>query len=209
MLSDETPKKTLVGFAKSCNSRYMLSEELLANCLRYFLKHGVANLSLRPLAAAVGTSARMLVHHFGSKEELVTAVMGQAQIKFQGLLRSVAAEHEDNALDLMLAFWTVTTARENLPYLRLLLEVQVLALQNPRRYKPYLSTTSVNWLCIVGKAVPPGKNRTSMATLCTAVIDGLILELLSTGDFQRTSGALKLFGRRFAVNGAAIPASKE
>ena len=39
----------------------------------YVLEHGLIGLSLRPLAAELGTSDRMLLYHFGSKDELVAA----------------------------------------------------------------------------------------------------------------------------------------
>jgi len=42
---------------------------------RYVLEHGLIGLSLRPLAAALGTSDRMLLYHFGTKDELVAAVL--------------------------------------------------------------------------------------------------------------------------------------
>jgi AcrR family transcriptional regulator len=171
----------------------MSAEDLLPKCLRYFLKHGVAHLSLRPLAAAVGTSARMLVHHFGSKEELVAAVMTQVRHRLQGLLATVADAGHGGATDVMLAFWTLATSPANLPYLRLLVEVQVLALQNPRLYQTYLRSTSRSWLTLIKAELPKTKDRSAMATLCTAVIDGLMLELLSTGDTQRTRNALSLF----------------
>src|SRR5262252_10316604 len=50
-------------------------EVLLAGALQYVLAHGIEDLSLRPLAAALGTSARMLVYHFGSRERLLRAVV--------------------------------------------------------------------------------------------------------------------------------------
>src|SRR5271156_2679712 len=41
----------------------------------YVLSHGVANLSLRPLAKALRTNARMLVYHFGSREGLMREIL--------------------------------------------------------------------------------------------------------------------------------------
>ena len=41
----------------------------------YALEHGLIGLSLRPLAADLGTSDRMLLYHFGSKDELVAAIL--------------------------------------------------------------------------------------------------------------------------------------
>ena len=169
-------------------------EQLLQKCLRYFLKHGVANLSLRPLADAVGTSARMLVHHFGSKEGLITAVMEQVRLRLQSLFEPlVGSKSGAEPNEVMLAFWKLTTDREYLPYMRLLFEVQILAIQNPARYERYLMDTSSSWLSLVQRALPKGKRSAAMATLSTAVIDGLMLEYLSTGDLGRTSNAVELF----------------
>jgi AcrR family transcriptional regulator len=50
-------------------------EEMLDQVVDHVLEHGLIGLTLRPLAAAIGTSDRMLIYHFGSRDELVTAVV--------------------------------------------------------------------------------------------------------------------------------------
>ena len=50
-------------------------DELAEAATDYVLEHGLIGLSLRPLAAALGTSDRMLIYHFGSKDELIAAVL--------------------------------------------------------------------------------------------------------------------------------------
>jgi hypothetical protein len=77
--------------------------------------------------------------------------------------------------------------------MRLLFEVQVLALQNPGVYARYLEGTSSTWLALIERSLPPSRANRSVATLCAAVIDGLLLEYLSTGDRRRTTSALELF----------------
>lgn len=52
--------------------------ELLERCTDYVLTHGLIGLSLRPLAAAIGTSDRMLIYHFGNRDALVSAVVARA-----------------------------------------------------------------------------------------------------------------------------------
>src|SRR5690349_315476 len=84
----------VIGGSLACSSRYERSSryrsceavatvrrvpisrraELTDGALRYVLEQGLVGLSLRPLAAALGTSDRMLIYHFGSKDALVTAV---------------------------------------------------------------------------------------------------------------------------------------
>lgn len=53
-------------------------DELLDRVTDHVLAEGLIGLSLRPLAAAVGTSDRMLIYHFGSRDALVSAVVGRA-----------------------------------------------------------------------------------------------------------------------------------
>jgi AcrR family transcriptional regulator len=171
-----------------------IPEDLLQKCLAYFLKHGVANLSLRPLAAAAGTSARMLLHHFGSKERLIATVMDRVRSRLQISFESaVLAQSHADCAEVMLAFWKLTTSRKYRPYLKLLFEVQILAIQNPTRYAQYLSDTSASWVRVIERTLPSGTRRQVTATLATAVLDGLMLEYLSTGDLRRTSQAVKLF----------------
>lgn len=176
----------------------MTRDELLQNCLIYFLRHGVATLSLRPLAAAVGTSARMLLHYFGTKEALIAAVMHEVQARFHAIFKTLLeqAPAKNRAL-LLPRFWGVLSHQKNRPFVRLLFEIQILALQNPKRYRRYLKQSSTVWRGLIEQALPPSRrNATAVATLHNAVIDGLLLELLSTDDLARTSQALKLFANR-------------
>src|SRR5213075_2222651 len=176
-------------------------DRLLQDCLSYFLRHGVANLSLRPLAAAVGTSARMLSHYFGSKEALIAEVMEQVQQRLQNSFRELLeSQRTKTRSGLLQEFWDVLSHRTNQPSLRLLFEVQMLALQNPKRYRRYLSRTSSSWRRLIERALP-AKDKSATATLYNAVIDGLLLELLATGDVRRISRALHLFADRCAGKG--------
>jgi AcrR family transcriptional regulator len=62
-------------------------DELLDEVTDHVLAHGLIGLTLRPLAAAIGTSDRMLIYHFGNRDALVSAVVAHAGE------RSVAAVH--------------------------------------------------------------------------------------------------------------------
>lgn len=149
---------------------------------------------MRPLAAAAGTSARMLLHYFGSKEALIAEVMEQVQLRLQRAFKQLLVPGPGPATqDVLPKFWAVLSDKANRPSLRLLFEVQMLALQNPRRYRRYLSKASLEWRRLIARALPRKGGSASAATLYTAVVDGLLLELLATGDLRRTSGALQLF----------------
>jgi AcrR family transcriptional regulator len=169
-------------------------EELIEKALAYFLEHGLAGLSLRPLAAQIGSSARLLVYHFGSKDGLIAAVMDEVRARSQtSFAASVAASGPGARHGVMKRFWAWIIHPANLPTMRLLFEVQALALQNPAVYARYLEGTSSSWLELIESSLPPSKSNRAKATLCAAVIDGLLLEYLSTGDRRRTTGALDLF----------------
>jgi AcrR family transcriptional regulator len=138
----------------------------------------------------------MLLHYFGSKEALIAEVMGQVHIRLQGSFQELVENPGGKGGDdLLRRFWTVLSSRSNQPSLRLLFEVQMLALQNPKRYRRYLARSSATWRAAIERALPAKAKNPAAATLYTAVIDGLLLELLSTGDLARTSRALDLFSR--------------
>ncbi|MGC2261119.1 MAG: TetR/AcrR family transcriptional regulator, partial [Candidatus Sulfotelmatobacter sp.] len=65
--------------------------ELLDASLRYLVEHGVANISLRPMAAALGTSPRILMFHFKSKEGLLQDVFAELNSRLQASLRTMAS----------------------------------------------------------------------------------------------------------------------
>src|ERR1043165_4261762 len=147
-------------------------DRLLQSCLTYFLRHGVANLSLRPLAGAVGTSARMLLHYFGSKEALIAEVMDQVQRRLQDSFKELLAGSGGLQRNPLPKFWKILSRKENQPSLRLLFEIQMLALQNPRRYRRYLARSSATWRVLIEQALPAKRSNPINATLHNAVIDG-------------------------------------
>ena len=138
----------------------------------------------------------MLLHYFGSKEALIAEVMDQLQAGLQTAFAELRDSGPAAGKNLLSKFWRVLSARTNQPSLRLLFEVQMLALQNPRRYRRYLDKTSRTWRRLIEAALPAGKGSAAAATLHNAVVDGLLLELLSTGDLRRTTAALTLFSEQ-------------
>lgn len=52
----------------------------------FVLKNGLNSASLRPLAKAAGTSDRMLIYHFGSKDGLIAALLAHLASQFTAAL---------------------------------------------------------------------------------------------------------------------------
>lgn len=171
-------------------------QELVEATIGYLVEHGLADLSLRPLAAAAGTSARLLIYHFGSKERLLAEVLETLQSRLrESFSRLTAAGGSEPAEPPMKTFWKWATARRNFTSVRLLYELQILAAQNPKAYGRYFGRNSRDWIELVRTALPAAERSAEVATLLVAVFDGLFLELMSTGDRRRTTGALDEFIR--------------
>ncbi len=64
-------------------------DELLRDATDYVLAQGLIGLSLRPLAAALDTSDRMLIYHFGSKDGLVVDVIDESTRRSNDAVRAL------------------------------------------------------------------------------------------------------------------------
>jgi AcrR family transcriptional regulator len=167
-------------------------KELLDSIVDTMLKNGVADLSLRPLAEAVGTSARLLIYHFDTKENLLVCALDEVRLRIATSLRALPDRKPSGPLkDSLLRFWTWATAEENQNYFRLLFEVDGLCMYDQLRFskESRLDSTAV-WLKFMGDTLAMDKAAVARATLVIAAITGLLQEFLSTGDNERTSAAL-------------------
>lgn len=167
--------------------------ELLDAAIRYMAANGVANLSLRPLAAAIGSSSRLLIFHFKTKEKLLEEALTEVQTRFRTTLARVAERKRSPTDTPMKLFWQAVTDDKNLPLLRILYEAHFIAVQSPAQFGKYLERTSLDWIELIAQRLPPPINTKPIATLCAAVFDGLVIELIGTGDRRRTSKALDEF----------------
>lgn len=68
---------------------------LLAKAIGFYAAHGVGDTSLRTLASSIGTSQRMLHYHFGSREDLLAAVIESVVTDQIAMLDRLFAEVDD------------------------------------------------------------------------------------------------------------------
>jgi AcrR family transcriptional regulator len=164
--------------------------------IEYLLEHGLSDLSLRPLAQELGTSARLLIYHFESKVGLLSEVLDSMQTHLRQSFGSLVHARKSASPERPLRmFWNWAIAEERYPYLKLLYELQILAVRNPIAYGPYLQRNAANWSELIGITLPESERTPAMVTLIGAVFDGLFLELMSTGDRKRTTDAVDQFIR--------------
>ena len=151
----------------------------LAKAADYVLEHGLAGLSLRPLARALGTSPRMLLYDFESKDRLIHEILAEIRRREAGLLEADVHTLED--------VWRWISAPEREPFLRLFFEIYVGALGSGEAeplVRDWLDFLQTKWR-------PPVDAAT--ATLMVAVVRGLLLDRLATGDRKRTDAAIRRF----------------
>jgi AcrR family transcriptional regulator len=165
-------------------------ERLLAAAMEHVAQHGVGDLSLRGVAAALGTSHRMLIYHFGSREglliEVIRAVEAQQRAALAGMLLDEDAPPGATARRL----WRRLADPALWPNERLFFEVYVQALQGHPHARPLLDGIVDSWVePLVRIAVAQGRPEAparAEARLGVAVTRGLLLDLLATGDRGRT-----------------------
>lgn len=171
-------------------------ERTLAAVTEYVLEHGLADLSLRPLAAALGTSTRMLLYDFSSKEDLITAVLAEIRRRESALLAEYLEATSPSAAELMRTVWDWLASPERAPFLRLFFEVYVQAMNHPGAYSSRGQAMVTDWLAQISAALAgslAGQADPDTATLVIAAMRGLILDRLATGDQERTDRALERF----------------
>src|SRR3954470_354875 len=158
----------------------------------YVLANGLAGLSLRPLATALGTSTRMLLYDFGSKEQLVAEVLAEARRREAALLAEWRRANTSDAATLH-TIWHWIAADERVPFLRLFFEVYVDAMVHPERYAGGARAMVEDWLGVIAGDWGADTPDSATATLMIAVVRGLLLDRLATGESVRTDAALARF----------------
>lgn len=165
-------------------------EELLDRAYRYALEHGVADISLRPLATAVGSSPRVLLFLFGSKAGLIQALLGRARRDELALLeRARATRAGDHDLVAIAAeLWGWLAAEEHRGLLNLWVEGYARSLlDTDGPWAGFARATVADWLDLLGEVTPDAAER----TLVLAVLRGALLDLLATGEIDRVGAAVE------------------
>lgn len=173
--------------------------ELLEAAYRYALEHGLADLSLRPLAAAIGSSPRVLMFLFGNKDGLVRALLARARVDELAMLDRLQQASDEASIDLVPAVeqvWEWLAAEEHRPLLRLWAEAYARSLVGPDGAWAGFARTTVNdWLAVLAACQPQperdSEEGAARRTLALAVLRGALLDLLATGDEDRVTAAVQ------------------
>jgi AcrR family transcriptional regulator len=178
-------------------------DELLARAIEHFARHGIGDTSLRGLADAIGTSHRMLIYHFGSREGLLAAIVDTVEARGRATLAAML-ELGTSAVDphkAAMRFWRQITD-DALVYGPLFFEVTshaMLDLPYAAEVRSRLVTTWLDVLTAIWQARGIRRDQArTQATLDLATARGLLHDLLLTGDRRRVDAAMRRYSRATA-----------
>ena len=163
-------------------------QDLLEAAYRFVLDHGLTGLSLRPLATAIGSSPRVLLFLFGSKDGLIRELLARARVDELRALEHLRPDSGDAATAAQIV-WTWLAAPEHRALLALWSEAYAQSLIVPEGpWTDFAERTVRDWLAVFA-ALDVGRDDVDR-TLLLAVLRGALLDLLATQDVERTSAAV-------------------
>jgi AcrR family transcriptional regulator len=154
-------------------------EHLAVAAADHVLRHGLIGLSLRPLAAAIGTSDRMLLYHFRDKDDLVASVLWVATDQAVAELAALPVPADVHAA--VLALWEANTEGLLERCQRLYVQAAALGLLGKEPYLSVVREANERWTVTLAdhlrRAGCPRDRSRRAALLLDAAFMGLHLDL--------------------------------
>ena len=163
--------------------------QLLDKLVEEFARGGIGDRSLRDVAGAVGTSHRMLLHYFGSREELLIAIVEEAELRQMALVPELPM----NPAEGFAAMWADLRRPELRHLERLFFECYSRAAQGEEPFTRIVPGAVDGWLREVEAAAAGVPYDGPMARLGLAVTRGLLLDLVATEDEAGVDAAAEAF----------------
>jgi AcrR family transcriptional regulator len=161
-------------------------DALLGKVVDFTARDGIADRSLRELATGAGTSHRMLLYHFGSREGLLAAIVGAIEARQRATMVELAAT-VTTPEELMRRLWEQVSSPELRPFVRLFFEVVALT-------RADLTTAWIDDALAAAHKLGVPADPAAMR-LGVAVARGLLLDLLTGADRADVDAAYDLFIR--------------
>ena len=170
-------------------------QQLLDAAIDFVADHGLTDLSLRSLAAELGTSHRMLSHHFGSKDGLWVAIVQEVERRQRDAVQELVPDPSVPFDDAMRTWWGHISDPRLWPTERLFFEVYGQALHGRSPATELLEGVVDSWVepiadMLTAMGFPPD-DAGALARLGVAVTRGLLLDLLATGDRAGVDAAME------------------
>ena len=160
-------------------------QEILDRLADHVLAHGLEASSLRPLAAAAGTSDRMLLYYFADKAAQLAAVLEHATQRLADALARSAPAAPQPYNELLNTIWKIVGGKALRPYMRLWLDIAARAARDEPPYKAVGGQIAQSFLGWIGSllAVGNAQLRGVQAARLLLHIEGLlVLEAVGLDD---------------------------
>jgi AcrR family transcriptional regulator len=176
-------------------------DRLLDSVIEHFTTEGLADQSLRRIAEAIGSSHRMLLYHFGSKDGLLVEVVRAVEARTHLQLASFDANAGGQTDELIRTMWAYLADPALGDFERLFFALYGRALQGDESIRPLLKNDIEHWLdanvALSARWGVPADVARTHARLGLAVTRGLLLDLLATGDRDGVEATLGVFAGRY------------
>jgi AcrR family transcriptional regulator len=187
-----------VGVPTTTSSR----DRLLDAAVDHFGRHGIGDTSLRGIAEAVGTSHRMLIYHFGSREGLLAEVTRTVEAR-QRALMTATYDADLPPLEAAAKYWE-ETVEATLRYGPLFFELAAHAMQGKEHAAVLREELIASWLPQVTElcralGIPDDQAETH-ARLALGAARGLLLDLLVSGARAEVARAADLLNRLLLIS---------
>jgi len=169
-------------------------DKALAELVAHVRTHGLpSEPSVRRFADAIGSSHRMLAYYFGSREELLAAILAAMRAEERDTLLSTATEW--SLRDAALAMWSHYTAPERRAEHQSFFYVFSLALQQPEMFEAFLASldawTEVCAQIARDEGLTPARARDT-ARLLVGATRGLLIDRLTSDAPQQVDRSFRL-----------------
>ena len=167
-----------------------IRQRLLDACTDHSLEHGLPD-RLAPLAAAAGTSSRMLIYHFGTRDGLLLEVLKEARRRQVETFGALLAPREDEPFTATLErAWSEMSGETGRPFLRLFGDLHDRA--GGPLWPDFRRIATTDWLEPLRRGLEQ-LGRPELATLTLAVIRGLLMDLDAVAERERVDAAFAHF----------------
>jgi AcrR family transcriptional regulator len=171
----------------------MRRQEVLEAVVAELARNGIGDRSLRDIAAGVGTSHRMLIHHFGSRQGLLTEVVRTVEADQRAFLASLDVPPRD----VMTLMWQRLSDPSLWPAERLFFECYARASRGEEPYAELLPGLVDDWLeraiAVDPLAATDPVRARAQARVGLALFRGLLLDLVGTEDRAGVDAAFDEF----------------
>ncbi|MEU3271355.1 TetR/AcrR family transcriptional regulator [Saccharomonospora sp. NPDC006951] len=169
-------------------------EDLVRRAIAHFTTHGIGDTSLRGIAAALDTSHRMLIYHFGSREGLLAALVPTLRRDLEGALVDMAGTPEGSLRDAVWRYWATLIAPTSIA--PLFFELSVPAMRDAPwadSFREGSAAWTASLAALLRKAGEPEERAELVARMSMSVVRGVLWELAITGDRAAADATMRAF----------------